>query len=420
MIRVESCEAGQMRERIRAAARSAWYLIVGLAVSLLTLLVIVALLVSLAASAFIIGLPWCAEVVRLSRSLAGVERRRAGAASGRPIAARYHELTGNAVRQLGTAATDPASWRDLLWLVIHTATAWMPFALVAYAGSVMIGGALTPLIWALADRDRPPDPMGYTVDDLQSALVLMPAVALLAAAFLLFGAPLLARGQQGLARLLLAPSKKTSLASRVQELADTRTAALDAHAAELRRIERDLHDGSQARLVSIAMRLGLAEQQLASGGDATALVTDARAEAETAIKELRNVVRGIYPPVLADRGLRGALTALATASSIDATAEVDVLGVLPAAVESAAYFVVSEALSNVAKHAHANRVVIAAHREGDTLCMTVTDDGVGGASSDRGSGLIGMQRRVAAHDGVLMISSPPGGPTVVSLEIPCG
>ena len=208
------------------------------------------------------------------------------------------------------------------------------------------------------------------------------------------------------------------LEKRIDVLTSTRSGAVDAQEAELRRIERDLHDGAQARLVALGMNLGMAEQKLAIDPDAARqLVVEAKQGAREALEELRDLTRGIHPPVLVDRGLRAAVSALAARSPVEV--RVSVIGERPPApVESAAYFVVAEALANATKHANAARVDIRVTRAHDRLTVEVTDDGSGGADP-AGPGLSGLRQRVEALDGTLLIDSPPGGPTVVRAELPC-
>jgi signal transduction histidine kinase len=245
-------------------------------------------------------------------------------------------------------------------------------------------------------------------------------LCLLLAAAALWAAPRLLTGYGRLAERLLGPSREARLAQRVDHLAATRSDTIDSGAAEMRRIERDLHDGAQARLVAMGMTLNAAEQLFESNPQAArALVTEAKASSVKALAELRDLVRGIHPPVLADRGLLDAVRALA----LDLPLPTQVAGTLPARppapVESAAYFAVNELLANVSKHAGASRVWIEIAHNGEALRIGVTDDGRGGADPSRGTGLRGLERRLAAFDGVLAVSSPPGGPTIASLEIPC-
>jgi signal transduction histidine kinase len=207
---------------------------------------------------------------------------------------------------------------------------------------------------------------------------------------------------------------------RIAQLETTRAGAVDQQESELRRIERDLHDGAQARLVALGMSLGMAEQKLATDpAAAQALLADARRGAQEALVELRDLARGIHPPVLADRGLEAAITTLADHTPLRVSVRVDLDRRPPAPVETAAYFVVAEALANTGKHANAGRVDVNVWDDERTLTVQVVDDGTGGADP-AGNGLGGLARRVEALDGTLQVTSPRGGPTIVRAVMPCG
>jgi len=211
-----------------------------------------------------------------------------------------------------------------------------------------------------------------------------------------------------------------ALAHRVARLTQTRSDATEVAVAELRRIERDLHDGAQARLVAVGMSLRAAEELMRTSPEAAlALVAEARATSSRALDDLRDLVRGIYPPVLADRGLGDAIKALALDCPVRTLTDIQLAGRPPAPVESAVYFAVAEALSNTAKHAEAKAILIRATHAHGMLRVQVDDDGVGGAEPARGTGLAGMERRLATFDGILAVSSPIGGPTIVAIEVPC-
>jgi signal transduction histidine kinase len=210
------------------------------------------------------------------------------------------------------------------------------------------------------------------------------------------------------------------MAERIDVLTATRSGAVDAQAAELRRIERDLHDGAQARLVALAMDLGMAREKLgADPGAAEALVAEAHEGAKRALAELRDLARGIHPAVLTDRGLEAALASLAGTGAPDVDLETSIPERPPPAIEAAAYFVVAEALANAAKHSGAARVRVRVARAGDRLLIEVADDGRGGADP-AGEGLVGLRRRVEALDGRLEVADGPDGGTVVRAELPCG
>jgi signal transduction histidine kinase len=221
------------------------------------------------------------------------------------------------------------------------------------------------------------------------------------------------------ATALLGPSRVTALEHRVETLAESRAGVVDAADAERRRIERDLHDGAQQRLVSLAMHLGLARAELTGvPEDARRVIAEAHDEAKEALAELRHLVRGLHPAILEDRGLDAALSGIAARSPVSVRLDVDVPERVPPTVEAVAYFVVSEA-ANTAKHASATQAGVTARRAGDVLRLTVTDDGVGEADPARGTGLAGLAQRVDSVDGTLSISSPAGGPTMITAELPC-
>ncbi|MET0418140.1 MAG: sensor domain-containing protein [Actinoplanes sp.] len=323
----------------------------------------------------------------------------------------------------------PAGWRaafedirrDLAWLAIHGT-----YGLVAG----LLGIAMP--LWAVQNLSFPfwyglippgedgPGPISWQIDGLADALI----VATTGAGWLALAigfTPALARAQAWPGRKLLTPPPGTDLSLRVAELTATRAAALDAHAVELRRIERSLHDGTQNRLVAVTVLLGAARRALDRNPELAADVLDkAQDAAEQALAELRTVVRGILPPVLADRGLAGALSGLAGSAGVPCRLEVDLPGRCAASVEATAYFVAAEALSNVAKHSGASSATVTARREQHRLFLTITDDGHGGADEAHGSGLSGIRRRVEAYDGRLTLDSPPGGPTTMQVELPCG
>ncbi|WP_240662357.1 histidine kinase [Streptomyces sp. WAC 06738] len=330
-------------------------------------------------------------------------RRRAGALLGQPVEPHPR-----------------AAVRNLRWLVIQAGTGLAAGGLaLLLLGTLALTPVITLLWWAFPSPPWLPL-MSVHLTDWDTALPhgLMNAAGLsaLAAAAL----PPLARAHARCCLAALAPSPAEHLVERVTELTRTRTDVLQAHSAELRRIERDLHDGTQARLVAIAMRLAVAGDRFAADpAGAAVLVRQAHAETEDAMTELRSVIRTIYPPVLADQGLPGALSTLTTRAGVPTRVDVGPLGEVPAAVEAVAYFAVTEALANVARHSGAARASVRVTREGALLRTVIADDGTGGAEAAPGSGLDGMRRRAAALDGSLGISSPPGGPTVVTVELPC-
>jgi len=255
----------------------------------------------------------------------------------------------------------------------------------------------------------------WVVDRPTAVLAGVQGLALLAS-----GMWLAPRALDARTRALFWPAPDAELAGRVQQLTQTRAHAVDTAAAELRRVERDLHDGAQARLVALGMNLRAAERLITSSPQAAlALVGEAIQTSSTALTELRDLVRGIYPPVLADRGLPDAVRALALDTPLHTEVDIDVAGRVDAPVESACYFAVAEALANAVKHSEARHVQVRMQHARGMLRIEVSDDGVGGADPLRGSGLRGLERRLGTFDGILAVSSPLGGPTMIVIEVPC-
>jgi signal transduction histidine kinase len=323
--------------------------------------------------------------------------------------------------------SDPATRRDLIWSAVNATFGWLIAALPAIAivtGFLLTEYGVRRLFMASGSSiavtpgvkfTTPPVVTGHPAGGAPLQLLAGLALATLGVAI----APWALRGYTGLARILLAPGQ-AELTQRVYHLTQTRTETIDSGAAEIRRIERDLHDGAQARLVAVGMTLGAAEDLIGTQPDAArALLTEARTASVQALAELRALVRGIHPPVLADRGLADAIRALA----LDSGLKVDVIAELPGRpqppVESAAYFAVCELLANISKHAGTRQAWIDLHYERGLLRIDVADNGSGGADPADGTGLRGIERRVAAFDGILALNSPVGGPTVATMEIPC-
>ncbi|WP_433258424.1 histidine kinase [Streptosporangium sp. CA-135522] len=331
-------------------------------------------------------------------------------------------------RLLGVPADGrPDGLRNLAWALAHVAVGF-PLGLAALMclGNILVAAVALPLWWAFPADARPTlfSFLDVHVGDWETALVggSVQIAVLGAAAWWVL--PTLARLHARVCLAVLAPSARERLTERLTERVDvltrSRVGVVDAHGAELQRIERDLHDGTQARLVAIAMQLGMARESLADDPDTVAtLLAQAHETAEEAMVELRAVLQTIYPPILADRGLDGALTALAARSSVPVHIELADLGALPATVEAVAYYVIAEALTNVTKHAAATRVALRIERADDVLSIEVIDDGRGGADEARGTGIAGICRRVAALDGAVRLDSPPGGPTALAVQMPC-
>ncbi|MEV6396715.1 histidine kinase [Streptomyces sp. NPDC051907] len=276
------------------------------------------------------------------------------------------------------------------------------------AAAVFVWVFLLPFDWRIAHP-------GYTV---QAAYVMAAGVLALAVAPGLAGA--LVRLENRVAPAVLKDGRAETLKRRVADLTESRAAAVEAADAERRRIERDLHDGAQQRLVSLALNLGIAKVALADlPPEARQVIDDAHREAKESIEELNSLVRGLHPAVLDERGLDAALPGLAARAPLPVRLRADLPERAAPAVEAVAYFVVSEALANIAKHAQATRADVTVSRLGAILRVVVADDGVGGADSSRGTGLTGLAQRVGSVDGTLRMSSPAGGPTVMTVELPC-
>lgn len=368
--------------------------------------------------------PWVLAGVR-----AFADRRRVLAAEwgGVRIPSAYRPIPEGANPWTRTFALlrDPATWRDLRWLPVDMTagfvTALLPTILVFYP---LEGFALAAGLWRVMTGGKYGEygPYWYGFVPVSGQVSALAAGALGAA--VLFAAHRYATSafqvHFRLTRAVLTPTQ-AELAERVRVLTETRRDAVDTSAAELRRIERDLHDGAQARLVAMGMDLGTIEMLLDKDPRrARQLLAQTRQSSVDALTELRDLVRGIHPPVLAERGLGDAVRALALRLPVATEVTVDLGGGrADAPVESAAYFAVSEVLTNAVKHSGAERIWVDLHHADGFLRVSVTDNGKGGAVVGAGSGLAGIERRLGTFDGVLAVSSPAGGPTMVTMEIPC-
>jgi len=317
------------------------------------------------------------------------------------------------IRPLGRAAT----WRQIAYCLL-----WLPVGVIDFSITVGLWSLALALISLPAYSSALPRG-GAQIGNLVVSGPLELAFAVIAGLLVLVATPQAIRGLAALetrvAGALLGSGRARMLAARVAQLEDSRARSLSAAEAERARIERDLHDGAQQRLVSVAMELGRARAKFDTDPAAARnLVDQAHADAKEALTELRHLVRGVRPPVLTDRGLDAAVSGLAALSPIPVTVSVDVPQRPSLTTESIAYFVVAESLANVAKHAHAREAAVDIRTVGDRLRITVRDDGVGGADP-AGGGLSGLAGRVAGVDGTLRIDSPPGGPTLIQVELPC-
>ncbi|MEW1578952.1 sensor domain-containing protein [Streptomyces microflavus] len=415
--------APRIRPPMLAAGRGLVLSVYGLAVSIVLFVLAV---VSIAFVLLGIGVFTTPVVLQAVRRHANQRRFWAADWSGVRISAPYRpfppDLRGGVTGQVERTTLllkDPATWRDLQWLLVDMTVgpvvAMLAAALLIYPveGLVLAAG-----LWHVFRNDAywygfvPVDSQGTALAALALGVVIL-AIGLKAAE------PLL-RLHFLIARPLLAPTPEQTLAQRVDRLTETRHEAVDTAASELRRIERDLHDGAQARLVAMGMNLGTIEALIEKDpAQAKKMLAMARESSAEALAELRDLVRGIHPPVLAERGLGDAVKALALRLPVATEVTVELPGRAQASVESAAYFAVSEALTNAVKHAGGDRIWVDLHHGEGMLRISVTDNGGGGARIGSGSGLSGIERRLGTFDGVLAVSSPAGGPTMVTMELPC-
>ncbi|WP_175407664.1 sensor histidine kinase [Streptomyces sp. TRM64462] len=328
-------------------------------------------------SVTVIGLPLLAAGLAGARVLGRMERARARALTGVRVEepSRLPHGPGSGLpARVWAALIDPVAWRTVLFAFIRLPWGVLTFT-VAVVALVALWPALPYLARALTNVDR-----------------------------------MMVRG-------LLGPSDE--LERRIAELEADRGVVVDTAAADLRRIERDLHDGAQARLVNLAMGLGLAREKAAEDPQAAArMIEEAHGEVKLALQELRDLARGIHPAVLTDRGLDAALSAIASRCTVPVTVTVDLPRRPAQAIEGIAYFTVSELLQNVSKHSRARHAAVDLWRTGDRLLIQVTDDGQGGADPATGTGLAGLSERLHAVDGLFVVESPPGGPTAVTAELP--
>jgi len=383
---------------------------------------------------------WPAGLFWVSRYNSAVSKRRAEAWYGAVIAQRYRTIpvptqdergrwwTGHSYyRQRRVAesvlfvrevARDPETWRDVRWLVGNAAAAavlTVPSLALLVFGGAMAAVQLLEVYdnggFHLATRG-----LEQVLQFVVGLVIIGLGLAVASPAMRLYGEWM----HRALDPQVSGKLEKARLTKRVEHLTTTRADAVGSQAAELRRIERDLHDGAQARLVAIGMTLGTIEHLMDSDPPAARqLLSDARQSSAKALQELRDLVRGIHPPVLAERGLGDAVRALALDSAQNTEVTVSLPARPEAPVEAAAYFCVSELLANAAKHSRAQQVWVDILFRAGQLRITVTDDGHGGAAPERGSGLRGIERRLGTFDGALSLSSPPGGPTTITMELPC-
>lgn len=394
--------------------------IASLALALPTCVVVAATFVGAVSSVVGVGLVILVKTLPLLRGLARLQRRLVSAVIDEPGTRRYADLHGlRGWPRLRQLVTDRALWADAGWAVF-TCTLGAFISLVALAIALYPIWSIT---WFFLWRSLPsnlPQPYDFLqVATTPRALAFTVLSVLTGAAGTFWVLPALTRWRLLLDALIMAGSRTRALEQRVDQVTAARTSAADAAAEELRRIERDLHDGPQARLAALGMELGLAEQLVTRDpAAAAALIAEARVNATNALADIRGLVRGVYPPVLADRGLLSAIQALVADLPLPVALELELPHRLEPPLESALYFSTSECLANVLKHAHATRAWVSVRRATDVIRVEIGDDGGGGATTG-GAGLRGVARRLATFDGMMQVTSPPGAGTRITMEVPC-
>ena len=409
------------------------YLVLSLPISIV-FFVFAITTVSLSAGLLVtfLGVPLLAAGLVGCRGLGALERARArgllrlDVADPEPVRvkSRKNGRDSGLMSWIGAVLKSGASWRHLLYAVLH-----FPWAVFAFVVSVVfwsVGWSLLlyPLWqWTFPEHGGQPGISLY--DDARGNQLYLDTPFEIAATsvvglVVVLSTPWIVRGLVSVDRLMVAGLLGPShLATRVVELESDRGVVVDTAAADLRRIERDLHDGAQARLVALAMDLGLAKEKLLEDPEAAArMVDEAHGEVKVALQELRDLARGIHPAILTDRGLDPALSALAARCTADVTVTVDLPRRPAQAIEGITYFTVSELLQNITKHSTAHTARVDVWNTHDRLLLQVTDDGKGGANTQTGTGLAGLTERLDAVDGLLIIDSPTGGPTTITAELP--
>ncbi|GAA2286499.1 sensor domain-containing protein [Glycomyces scopariae] len=374
---------------------------------------------------FWIGIPVAVAVFLAIRVWANAQRRVIGEQLGVHIPVPYRERPKRARldQQALLLIREAATWRDVAWLAIDATLGFVVNLLYLGVFGVAVYYLVQPLLLVTLFHTAPNPSVNdfgfYDFDTPAKTLFLVPLALAAGVAWWRWG-ELFLRWYSHLGVLLLGPTAKAVLTARVSELRQSRDLTVDYAAAELRRIERDLHDGAQGRIAALSLTLGMAEELLHQNrpDQAVGLVAEARQTCSDVLDEIRQLVRGIHPPVLADRGFTGALQAMALDHPLPVSV-VDRLGdKLPAPLEAAAYFATNEVLANITKHAEAAQVQVIVTHERGLLRIEVRDDGRGGATVAPGGGLDGVARRLAAFDGTLDVDSPEGGPTTVTMAIP--
>ncbi|MGW2153853.1 sensor histidine kinase [Nonomuraea sp. NPDC001699] len=415
-----------MRSLMRRVLLDTRYTLVGFPTAVIGFVIMIAGFAAGVGTAVVwIGVPLLAGTLLVARGFADAERGWLSDVLKRPpVRPRYRPAPEGAgrFRRIVNPLTNGQSWLDLLHGVLNFPFAVLAFVLTVVFWAIPILGLTYPLYGLITSRI--PGNMelpqllgigtGYAVNTI--FYVSLGLVFAFIMPFMVRGAALV---RAGLGRALL--TGVAELQERIDDLAEGRAAAVSAEANALRKLERDIHDGPQQRLVSLAMELSRAQRQLAKDPQAaSATIGEAISATRETLDELRALSRGIAPPILSDRGLAPALAALAGRCTVPVDLDVQTVGRFQAATENAIYFVCAETLTNVAKHSRATICTVQLARIGDVLMLTIGDDGVGGAHVAKGHGLAGLADRLRAVDGELTVRSPDGGPTVIVAEVPCG
>jgi signal transduction histidine kinase len=422
-----SYPARPARSRLAVLAADSAYVLTGWIIAVISFPVLVALLASgIGTVVVVVGFPVLVLMLFIAQGFAVLERARLRTLTGAPVSAPAYRpaAEGSVARRVLSLLGDGRRWLDLLYGVLVLIPSLLVFPIGLAWWCVALAGLLYPLYdWALP---RGPDGVSLSQlvglgDSTPVRVGLVFGIGLVAALTL----PLVMRGLalllSAFGRGLLTRQRASVLAERVSALTESRAAAVSAEATALRRLERDLHDGPQQRLIRLAMDLGTAQRRLRTDPESAGpLISGAIEQTRETLEELRALSRGIAPPVLADRGLPAALAALAARCPVPVELDTGQVQAprLPPAVENAAYFVVAEALTNLVKHSGATEGGVRVTRDERLLRVTVTDNGRGGAHPAKGHGLAGLLDRVRALDGQLVVDSPPGGPTVLAAELP--
>ena len=360
------------------AIRTIGFLLASFPMRLLAfILTLVSMVLGIATTMLWVGIPILITATSVVRGFAGLERRWVHSMLGIEVAEPLRRPHGNGLLQTWqTRLVDPVTWRELVFVLMA-----LPLGIVEFVAGI-VSVAVPP--------------------------------------FGIFVAPRIGAMHGALSLSMLGPDRTAQLEARTRQLKDSRARGVDAVEAERRRIERDLHDGAQQRLVAVAMSLGRAKSKFDNDPEAVRdLINEAHSDAKLAVSELRDLARGIFPAVLGDRGLDAALSAQAAKSPIPVDVHVDVEPRPPAAVETTAYFIVGETLTNIAKHSGATEAIVKVWRSDTDVVVEITDNGHGGAEVRPGGGLAGLADRAATIDGVITVVSPVGGPTVIRADLPC-